>query len=192
MGLGGEGGWQLFAEDGLMKMYKREVEVDGLVCDPLKAVHVVKGVTGREMCHYFFAPEVRYDWEPTVETMKVVEVVETAKTLIFHQIHKRVWPAAQRDALFWSHIEQMAGAGVESEQQVEQFGEPLGPPVSGDLFNTWTVCNKSCDQPEIPAGRCVRVFLTVCLVGQTYVEGDPLIATRDKVTTRITYCSSSE
>lgn len=42
MGLGGEGGWQLFAEDGLMKMYKREVEVDGLVCDPLKAVHVVK------------------------------------------------------------------------------------------------------------------------------------------------------
>ena len=42
MGLGGEGGWQLFAEDGLMKMYKRELEVDGLVCDPLKAVHVVK------------------------------------------------------------------------------------------------------------------------------------------------------
>lgn len=108
-----------------------------------------QGVTGREMCHYFFAPEVRYDWEPTVETMKVVEVVETSKTLVFHQIHKRVWPAAQRDALFWSHIEQMAGEGVEAEQ-VEQFGEPLGPPVSGDLFNTWMVCNKSCDQPEIP------------------------------------------
>jgi len=37
-----DGFWQLFAEDGQMKMYKREVEIDGLVCDPLKAVHSVK------------------------------------------------------------------------------------------------------------------------------------------------------
>lgn len=37
-----EGFWQLFAEDGEMKMFKREVEIDGLVCDPLKAVHSVK------------------------------------------------------------------------------------------------------------------------------------------------------
>lgn len=37
-----EGVWQLFAEDGEMKMFKREVEIDGLVCDPLKAVHSVK------------------------------------------------------------------------------------------------------------------------------------------------------
>ena len=59
----GEGGWELFAEDGEMRMYKREEEINGLVVDPLKAVHTVKGVTGREMCHYFFSPEVRMEWE---------------------------------------------------------------------------------------------------------------------------------
>lgn len=62
--LGVEGGvWQLFAEDGEMKMYKREEEIDGLAVDPLKAVHTVKGVTGREMTHYFYSPDVRFEWE---------------------------------------------------------------------------------------------------------------------------------
>lgn len=33
-------------------------------------------------------------------------VVETIRddTLVFHQVHKRIWPTSQRDALFWSHI----------------------------------------------------------------------------------------
>ena len=36
--------WELFAEDGEMKMYKREEETeDGMVVDPLKALHTVKG-----------------------------------------------------------------------------------------------------------------------------------------------------
>lgn len=61
----GEGGngWQLFADEGEMRMYRREQEVDGMVVDPLKACHVVKGVSAREMCHYFFMPEYRNDWE---------------------------------------------------------------------------------------------------------------------------------
>lgn len=63
-GVGEDGnGWQLFAEDGEMKMYRREQEIDGMVMDPLKACHVVNGVTAREMCHYFFSPEFRNDWE---------------------------------------------------------------------------------------------------------------------------------
>lgn len=62
MGEGGNG-WQIFADEGEMKMYKREEEVNGMVMDPLKACHVVKGVTAREMCHYFFMPEYRNDWE---------------------------------------------------------------------------------------------------------------------------------
>lgn len=36
-------GWQLFAEEGEMKMYRREEEINGIVIDPLKSVHVVKG-----------------------------------------------------------------------------------------------------------------------------------------------------
>lgn len=66
----GEGGngWQLFANEGDMKMYRREQEVDGMVVDPLKACHMVKGVTAREMCHYFFMPEYRNDWESKYES----------------------------------------------------------------------------------------------------------------------------
>ena len=46
-----------------MKMYKREVEEDGLVVDPLKAVHQVRGVTAHEMTHHFWSPDVRKDWD---------------------------------------------------------------------------------------------------------------------------------
>ena len=56
---GAEGVWELFADDGEMKMYKREEEVDGMVVDPLKALHTVTNVTARELCHYFFSPDVR-------------------------------------------------------------------------------------------------------------------------------------
>ena len=38
-----DGVWELFAEDGEMRMYKREEEKDGLVVDPLKALHSVRG-----------------------------------------------------------------------------------------------------------------------------------------------------
>ena len=58
-GGGTEGVWELFADDGEMKMYKREEEVDGMVVDPLKALHTVTNVTARELCHYFFSPDVR-------------------------------------------------------------------------------------------------------------------------------------
>lgn len=56
-------GWQLFTEEGAMKMYRREEEQDGLVVDPLKACHFVNGFTAREICDYFFSPEFRYEWE---------------------------------------------------------------------------------------------------------------------------------
>ena len=57
----GEGTWELFADEGEMKMYKREEEVDGMVVDPLKALHSVGQVTARELCHYFWSPDVRLE-----------------------------------------------------------------------------------------------------------------------------------
>ena len=33
--------WECIAEDGELKVYKRELEQDGVVMDPLKAVHTV-------------------------------------------------------------------------------------------------------------------------------------------------------
>ena len=57
------GGWTLFASDGEMKMFKREVEVDGIMADPLKATHSVRGVTAREYLHYFFDGQYKMDWD---------------------------------------------------------------------------------------------------------------------------------
>ncbi|CAG7835936.1 unnamed protein product [Allacma fusca] len=180
----GEGVWELFAEDGEMRMYKREEEVNGLVVDPLKAVHTVKGVTGFEMCHYFFSPDYRLDWETTIEQMKVLEKVSD-DTMIFLQIHKRVWPASQRDALFWSHL-----------RQVPDSRDP-------DAQNIWIVCNHSTEHHSAPEksngkyireksnGKYIRVFLTVALVCQTMIEPPKNGAqiTRDDLTCKITYCS---
>ena len=163
--------WELFAEDGEMKMYKREEEVDGMVIDPLKALHQVKGVTARELCYYFFAPEVRMEWEPSVEQATVVEKVAD-DTLIFLQLHKRIWPAAQRDSLFWSHMR-----CVKSEPDSQ----------------TWIVCNQSAKHPDAPEnqGSCLRVDLTVCFVCDTQIQPPFTLetASREHLTTKITYCS---
>ncbi|KAK7862762.1 hypothetical protein R5R35_010382 [Gryllus longicercus] len=170
----GEGGWQLFAEEGEMKMYRREEESEGLVIDPLKACHVVKGVTGHEMCHYFFSPDVRMEWETTLEQMTILETVAD-DTLVFLQVHKRIWPASQRDALFWSHMRKVPDD------------------KDRDGHDIWIVCNHSTDHAEFRAniGKCVRVYLTICLVCQTFIdppkEGSQI--TRDNITCKITYCS---
>jgi collagen type IV alpha-3-binding protein len=40
--------WELFSQDGEMKMYKREELMDGRVVDPLKALHQIKGNSDSE------------------------------------------------------------------------------------------------------------------------------------------------
>ncbi|CAB0030327.1 unnamed protein product [Trichogramma brassicae] len=170
----GAGGWQLFAEDGDMRMYRREEEADGLVVDPLKACHVVKGVTGQEVCKIFFSPEYRAGWEATLEDMTVIEHI-SKDTLVFLQTHKRIWPASQRDALFWSHMRQ-----VPDDQD-------------SDAQDLWIVCNHSTEHEEYPpnTSKCVRVYLTVCLVCQTFIdpprENEEI--KREDITCKITYCS---
>lgn len=151
-GLGRPGttdGWQLFAEDGLMRLYSRELEIDGLVCDPLKAVHVVKGITGYEMCHRFFSPDTRFEWEQTLESMKVVEKIDDS-SLVFHQVHKRIWPAAQRDAVFWSHMRK-----IENPQPSCLSHDDINLTTRPDLtlLNIWIVCNNSIERPDIPVSE---------------------------------------
>ena len=130
-----------------MRMYKREEEVDGMVVDPLKAHHQVQGlmsdgfcvgtcglhpssttflgVTARELCHYFFSPDVRLEWETTVEQASVIEKISN-DTLLFLQLHKRVWPAAQRDACFWSHM-----------RKIEHSSPSPQGDDSGNIHDTW-------------------------------------------------------
>ncbi|RMC21685.1 hypothetical protein DUI87_02553 [Hirundo rustica rustica] len=71
----------------MVQVYRREVEENGIVLDPLKATHAVKGVTGHEVCHYFWNVDVRSDWETTIENFHVVENLAD-NAIIIYQMHK--------------------------------------------------------------------------------------------------------
>lgn len=63
--------------------------------------------------------------------MTVIETIAD-DTLVFLQVHKRIWPASQRDSLFWSHM-----------RQVPDCNDPDGHDI-------WIVCNHSTDNPDFP------------------------------------------
>ncbi|CAH2297213.1 collagen type IV alpha-3-binding isoform X2 [Pelobates cultripes] len=171
--VGGDANWQLVVEEGEMKVYRREVEENGIVLDPLKATHSVKGVTGHEVCQYFWNVDVRNDWETTVENFQVVEKLST-NAIIVYQTHKRVWPASQRDVLYLSAIRVI-------------------PAASENETDTWIVCNFSVDHDSAPLNnRCVRAKINIALICQTLVsppEGNQEIS-RDNIHCKITYVAN--
>lgn len=67
-------------------------------------------------------------------TLENVQILETVSddTLVFLQTHKRIWPASQRDALFWSHM-----------KKVEEDLDP-------ETKDMWIVCNHSTLNPDYP------------------------------------------
>uniref|UniRef100_A0A8C8HG52 Ceramide transfer protein n=1 Tax=Oncorhynchus tshawytscha TaxID=74940 RepID=A0A8C8HG52_ONCTS len=171
--MGGDANWQLVVEEGEMKVYRREVEENGIVLDPLKATHAVKGVTGHELCHYFWDTDVRNDWETTIENFNVVEALSD-NAVIVYQTHKRVWPASQRDVLYLSAIRKILATN-ESDP------------------DTWLVCNFSVDHNNAqPTNRCVRAKINVAMICQTLVsppEGNKEIS-RDNILCKITYVAN--
>uniref|UniRef100_A0A674EUP1 Ceramide transfer protein n=1 Tax=Salmo trutta TaxID=8032 RepID=A0A674EUP1_SALTR len=169
--MGGDANWQLVVEEGEMKVYRREVEENGIVLDPLKATHAVKGVTGHELCHYFWDTDVRNDWETTIENFNVVETLSD-NAVIVYQTHKRVWPASQRDVLYLSAIRKILATNE---------NDP----------DTWLVCNFSVDHDN-PTNRCIRAKINVAMICQTLVsppEGNKEIS-RDNVLCKITYVAN--
>jgi hypothetical protein len=63
--------------------------------------------------------------------MKVLETIAD-DTLVILQIHKRVWPASQRDALFWSHVRRVPNDADRDAQDI------------------WIACNHSTEHHEAP------------------------------------------
>uniref|UniRef100_A0A8C9S4B1 Ceramide transfer protein n=1 Tax=Scleropages formosus TaxID=113540 RepID=A0A8C9S4B1_SCLFO len=171
--VGGDANWQLVVEEGEMKVYRREVEENGIVLDPLKATHAVKGVTGHEVCLYFWDTDVRNDWETTIENFSVVETLSD-NAIIIYQTHKRVWPASQRDVLYLSAIRKIMASNE---------NDP----------DTWLVCNFSVDHDSAPVtSRCVRAKINIAMICQTLVsppEGDKEIS-RDNILCKITYVAN--
>uniref|UniRef100_A0A8C5C0S4 Ceramide transfer protein n=1 Tax=Gadus morhua TaxID=8049 RepID=A0A8C5C0S4_GADMO len=155
------------------KVYRREVEENGIVLDPLKATHSVKGVTGHEVCNYFWDTAYRNDWETTIENFNVVETLSENAIIVF-QAHKRVWPASQRDVLYLSAMRKI-------------------PAHNENDPDTWLVCNFSVDHENAqPSSRCVRAKINIGLICQTLVsppEGDKEIS-RDNLVCKITYVAN--
>ncbi|XP_028458157.1 collagen type IV alpha-3-binding protein isoform X3 [Perca flavescens] len=171
--VGGDANWQLVVEEGEMKVYRREVEENGIVLDPLKATHSVKGVTGHEICHYFWDTTYRNDWETTIESFNVVETLSDNAAIVY-QTHKRVWPASQRDVLYLSAMRKIV-ANNENDP------------------DTWLVCNFSVDHDDAqPSNKCVRAKINIGMICQTLVsppEGDKEIS-RDNILCKITYVAN--
>uniref|UniRef100_A0A674PAT3 Ceramide transfer protein n=1 Tax=Takifugu rubripes TaxID=31033 RepID=A0A674PAT3_TAKRU len=155
------------------KVYRREVEENGIVLDPLKATHSVKGVTGHELCHYFWDTTYRNDWETTIENFNIVETLSDNAAIVY-QTHKRVWPASQRDVLYLSAMRKIL-ANNENDP------------------DTWLVCNFSVDHDNAqPSSRCVRAKINIAMICQTLVsppEGDKEIS-RDNILCKITYVAN--
>lgn len=63
--------------------------------------------------------------------MTILENV-SPDTLVFLQTHKRLWPASQRDALFWSHM-----------KNIKDDPDP-------DVHDSWIVCNHSIEHETYP------------------------------------------
>ncbi|KAM9510108.1 ceramide transfer protein-like isoform 6-T6 [Guaruba guarouba] len=170
--VGGDANWQVVVEEGEMKVYRREVEDHGIVLDPLKATHAVKGVTGHEVCHYFWNVDVRNDWETAIENFHVVENLAD-DAIIIYQMHKRVWPASQRDVLYLSAI------------RISAFNE--------NDPETWIVCNFSVEHDSAPLNNCcVRAKINIAMICQTLVsppEGNKEIS-RDNILCKITYVAN--
>ena len=104
-----------------------------MVVDPLRASYTVPGVTALEMVKYFYDVETRLDWDGTVESVEAIEKL-AEDTVVFHQLHKRVWPSVQRESLFCSHLCLLTDA-------------PCPDNMVGD---TMMVCNFSVDHDKVP------------------------------------------
>lgn len=53
-------------------------------------------------------------------------------TVVLHQLHKKVWPAAQRESLFWSRFENVT-------DQCEN-----------DAIDAFVVCNHNVERDDVP------------------------------------------
>jgi len=156
---GDENSWELFAEEGELKVYRRELVIDDRICDPLKAIHSIGLVTAREMCHYFWDTSYRLEWEGTIDSFRVIEAPAELTTIIY-QTHKRVWPSAQRDCLYISNMLQ-----VDDQPMPKDGRKP---------HDTWMVCNFSVEHDKAePVSGCCRAECDIALICQTYVIPPP-------------------
>lgn len=66
--------------------------------------------------------------------MTILEQI-SPDAIVFLQTHKRIWPASQRDALFWSHMQNVHSTVAADDAAVH---------------DAWAVCNHSIEHESYP------------------------------------------
>lgn len=165
--------WKVVEDDGDMKVYIREAEMDGVTCDPIKATTVVNGVSAFEICSAFFVPDSRMLWETTLDVSNVIETLDQ-DTLLFHQKHKKVWPAAQRDTVAVTHIRSIKPEAPRNNNKNPQR-VPNGEEEDEDeepISLDWITVNFSVFdmEDEIPCGKCVRAKINGSMLCRTKIR----------------------
>ena len=144
--------WSLVHDDGDMKVYRRELEENSIVLDPMRATYIAKGISARELTHIFFHKDTRLSWENTIESMQTLEELDPWTTIYKH-MHKRIWPSTQRQTIFCSNICKLTNA----------------VPPENCVGDTYFVINFSVDHPEAKeVSRYIRVRVNISLTCQTF------------------------
>eukprot|EP01135_Chromosphaera_perkinsii_P003396 Nk52_evm20s242 gene=Nk52_evmTU20s242 len=147
-----------------MNVYRKEVEENGTLNDFLKAFHVVPSISAFEMAQYFFDVKFRKEWEDILETCTVLERLDE-NTLIVQQVYRKVFPAAQRQAILCSHIRPLPDGG-------------------------YIVCNFSTEHPDVKQSNRVNVTVDCGMVVSTSFVSGPAnkdCVDRTKVQTKMIY-----
>uniref|UniRef100_A0A674PRH7 Ceramide transfer protein n=1 Tax=Takifugu rubripes TaxID=31033 RepID=A0A674PRH7_TAKRU len=135
--VGGDANWQLVIEEGEMKVYRREVEENGIVLDPLKATHAVKGVTGHEVCHYFWDTAVRLDWESEFSVLSRPQT--TSVDVLYLSAIRKILATNENDPDTWlvcnfsvDHDKAPTNRCVRAKINVAMICQTLVSPPEGD------------------------------------------------------------
>lgn len=175
--------WIEFHREGNMILCRRDQTTpEGRVIDPIRLVHKIEKVSAYECLHYFWETEYRLDWEHTIESFKIIEVVDD-HTIVLHQHHTRVWPASKRDAVYLSTIEKYD----DNELDEKTLNDP-------NYIDTWIVTNFSIEHPKAPSAaltksNTVRVFINISMICQTFKYDSTKPISRDNVYTKVIYIS---
>ena len=168
--------WSLVHDDGDMKVYRRELEENNIVLDPMRATYIAKGISAYELTHIFFHKDTRLSWENTIESMQTLEELDPWTTIYKH-MHKRIWPSTQRQTIFCSNICKLSNA--------------VNPDNS--LGNTYFVINFSVDHPEAKeVSKYIRMRVNISLTCQTFsnkivVEDQKGGLTREDINCKMIY-----
>lgn len=131
----------------------------------------LKGITAHEICKWFWDPGVRMEWDLTLDSSEMIEPISD-DTLIFHQTHKRVWPAAQRDTCFWSHIRRFTPKDSSESTTAD-----------GEVLPSWVVVNYSTEHDKAPPGAngAIRATANVAMICSTEIKDKEKFANKESI-----------